>query len=1080
MPDLARSVPSSRWSVVAAFAMVAAATQLLWLNFAGVTTVASEHYGVSETAIGWLASVFPLLYVVLAIPAGKLLDRWFRGALAAGALLTLVGAAVRLVADDFTSVLIGQVLIADAQPLVLNAITGVSRNYLVEQDRATGIAIGTASTFAGMLLAFVLGFVFAGGDQLRTMLVVSTVFTAAAAALLLLALRRPGEQHVTVAGSKGSVKATWSDPFIRRLCFLVALPFGTFIALTTFAQPLLEPAGVSADTANLMLILNVVAGIVGCAVVPVLATRLGREVAFMVVGLVAAGVGCAALAFAPSAAVGFLALLAVGLLLVPALPIVLALTERRTGEAEGTAAGLIWLAGNLGGLVIATVVGFLVDHPTPAFLVAALAALAGVPAVLSLREHEDVRPLRPGPVAAVACLLAVALTITVAPAQPPASAAVTSEKQVVAQVQVKRGYLVGRGIADVTGEPANNGMMGYGDLAQLTSGIHQRQRSRAFIVVDRRTGRRVVHVVADIGMIFQSVRDEVLERLRARYGAKYGESNVMLTATHTHAGPGGYSHHGLYNVTTGGFHRKTYEAIVSGIVTSIVRADADLAPSKLSLRSTTLHNSSVNRARPAFDRNPAADRAFFPGAIDPLNTTLQVRRKRKLVGAINWFPVHNTSMTTHNTLISPDNKGYAAYHWERDVRGVDYVRQTDPGFIASFAQTNAGDMSPNLALKPGTGPTTDEVANTRILGTRQYAAAERTARTRGTAVRGGVDSRIIYVDLANFTVSGKHTPDGKDHRTCPAGLGSAFTGGSTEDGGGGLPLLEENDGLLNPVADLIMSALYTVSPAFKECQSPKRLPMPVGALDLVQQKVPVQLMRIGQLNLVGMPGEVTIVSGLRLRRTVAAIVGAPLRNVLVQGYANAYLHYVTTPEEYSADQYEGASTLFGRYELPALMQVSARLATAMRGGVAVPLGLKERDRSSEQVVSPLTDLPPDAAPLLGSFGQVTAAPASAYTRGALVSVTFAAANPNNNLHLGGTYLAVERRVDGGWRRIADDGDWSTKFTWAMGFPNSTATITWQTGATTVPGTYRIRYFGDQRSGGSTSPFVGTSPAFSLR
>lgn len=389
--------PSSRWSVIVAFALVAGATQLLWLNFAGVTTVAAEHYDVSETTIGWLASVFPMLYVVLAIPAGKLLDRDFRFWLSAGAVLTLGGACVRLVADDFTWVLIGQVLIAVAQPLVLNAITGVSSAYLAEEDRPTGIAIGTASTFAGMLLAFVLGFVFSDADQLRTMLVVSAVFAAGAAAMLVMVLRAPAEHEVAVrvAGS-GSVKGVWADPFIRRLCYFVALPFGTFIALTTFAQPLLEPAGVSADTASLMLILNVVAGVVGCAVVPVLAARMRREVAFIVTGLVAAGVGCVALAFAPGAAVGFLALLVVGLLLVPALPVVLELTERRTGEAEGTAAGLVWMAGNLGGLVIATVVGFLVDQPTPAFLVTAAAAVLAVPAALGLGSFIDgLRPVAP-------------------------------------------------------------------------------------------------------------------------------------------------------------------------------------------------------------------------------------------------------------------------------------------------------------------------------------------------------------------------------------------------------------------------------------------------------------------------------------------------------------------------------------------------------------------------------------------------------------------------------------------------------------------------------------------------------------
>jgi hypothetical protein len=55
-----------------------------------------------------------------------------------------------------------------------------------------------------------------------------------------------------------------------------------------------------------------------------------------------------------------LALIGFGLL--PALPIVLELTERRGSGTEGTAAGLIWLTGNLGGVVLAAVVGVLADE----------------------------------------------------------------------------------------------------------------------------------------------------------------------------------------------------------------------------------------------------------------------------------------------------------------------------------------------------------------------------------------------------------------------------------------------------------------------------------------------------------------------------------------------------------------------------------------------------------------------------------------------------------------------------------------------------------------------------------------------
>ncbi|WP_280436657.1 hypothetical protein, partial [Nocardia carnea] len=35
----------------------------------------------------------------------------------------------------------------------------------------------------------------------------------------------------------------------------------------------------------------------------------------------------------------------------------------------------------------------------------------------------------------------------------------------------------------------------------------------------------------------------------------------------------------------------------------------------------------------------------------------------------------------------------------------NYLADPDPDFVAAFAQTNAGDMSPNLDGRPGHGPT---------------------------------------------------------------------------------------------------------------------------------------------------------------------------------------------------------------------------------------------------------------------------------------------------------------------------------------------------------------------------------------
>ena len=144
------------------------------------------------------------------------------------------------------------------------------------------------------------------------------------------------------------------------------------------------------------------------------------------------------------------------------------------------------------------------------------------------------------------------------------------------------GFRVGRGLADITGEAAECGMLGYGKADQQSAGIHLRLRSRAF-VFEAPAGDRLLLVVNELPLPMDSVTQEVLRRLAARYGAAYREENVLLTVTHTHCGPGGYSHHATYNSNTGGFRPATFAAIVDGTMEAIDRAHADLAPAELSL-----------------------------------------------------------------------------------------------------------------------------------------------------------------------------------------------------------------------------------------------------------------------------------------------------------------------------------------------------------------------------------------------------------------------------------------------------------------------------------------------------------------
>ncbi|HET9077865.1 MAG TPA: neutral/alkaline non-lysosomal ceramidase N-terminal domain-containing protein, partial [Acidimicrobiales bacterium] len=602
------------------------------------------------------------------------------------------------------------------------------------------------------------------------------------------------------------------------------------------------------------------------------------------------------------------------------------------------------------------------------------------------------------------------------------------------------GYIVGRGLADITGEAADCGMLGYGKARQRTTGLHTRLRSRAFLIRDESSGELVLLSVNDLPMIFDSVRREVLRRLQAAHGEAFTERNVLLTATHTHCGPGGYSYHRLYNSNTGGFRPLTFSAIVDGMVEAAGHAVADATPSDLVLGHAELHDASVNRSRAAFDRNPAEDRAAFPGAIDPQSTVLGVERQGRLVGAVNWFATHGTSMTNRNRLISSDNKGYAAYHWERVERGVDYLGDGQPEFISAFAQTNAGDMSPNLDQRPGTGPTGDEFANTRIIGERQWGAAASALRGSPRRVDGPVDSRLTYIDLSGTEVGPEFTPDGRPHRTGPAFGGAGALAGTAE--GPAFRLFRQGS---NPVWDALSRQVYRLSPALADSQAPKGLVVPGSLINrlvpLAQERVPVQLLRIGPLYLIGIPGEVTIVAGLRLRRAVAGIVGAAVRDVLVVGYSNAYIHYVTTPEEYQAQRYEGGSTMFGRWELGAFLQAASALAEAMRDGKPAPLG-----EAPPEVSRPRPSrarLLPDQAPEGMSVGDVVVEPRPVYHPGDRVRAVFVGAYPNNRLRRGDTYLTVDRQEGQVWARVADDGDWATRFHWSRrGRSVSEITITW--------------------------------------
>jgi neutral ceramidase len=560
--------------------------------------------------------------------------------------------------------------------------------------------------------------------------------------------------------------------------------------------------------------------------------------------------------------------------------------------------------------------------------------------------------------------------------------------------------------------------------------------------------------------------------------------NVILSATHTHAGAGGFWHYGASSPLGSSLILEHYEAIVAGIAESIVQAHESLAPGKILLDRGTVEDAGANRSMPAYLNNPEEERARYDAPHDRDMTLLRFERDGEAIGTLNWFAVHPTAMTYNNRLISGDHKGRASQLFE-SARAE--------GFVAGFAQANCGDITANLNLD-NTGPGADEFETTHIIGDRQYQKAAELFANASEELQGGIDFRRTYINFKWADVDAAWAGR-TDAMTCPSAYGYSFAAGSTEDGGGH-PMFKEGMTIPNQMVDNLVKEQFKMDPPSEECktcQAEKAILFASGEMDPpgYTQIVPMTLARIGQLVLVCVPAEFTTMAGRRLRDTVQQALGEEGFYVLA-GYANDYCGYVTTREEYATQQYEGGHTLYGPHTLAQYQQNFDRLAHAMKTGDAVDAGPTPVDLRAEVEGSSI-HAGPDVTPLTGTFGDVITAPEKSYKAAKQVLAAFWSGNPDNAYPAESPYVEIQRKSDSGFTTVATDHDWETKVRWTRPtIEADTGTgeqlpaafrcdITWEIPENTEAGTYRIVHNGNyESSDGEVHTFSSATEEFRVK
>ncbi|KAH7917899.1 Neutral/alkaline nonlysosomal ceramidase [Leucogyrophana mollusca] len=684
-------------------------------------------------------------------------------------------------------------------------------------------------------------------------------------------------------------------------------------------------------------------------------------------------------------------------------------------------------------------------------------------------------------------------------------------------------YLLGLGIGDITGPVVETNMMGYASLAQTDTGLHMRQRSRAFIIADpTNTTNRIVFINSDICMGDTGIRRSIVSSLSSLYPGLYSNTNIALVGTHSHAGVGGYLEDLLPQLTALGYVNATASAIIQGTVRAVQQAHENLAPGTLSVGNTTVLNANINRSPSAYLANPAEERARYEYDQDKDLTVLRFNdAEGNPRGLLSFFAVHGTSLYENNTLVSGDNKGMAAHLYESYMEPSSLPGQAT--FVAGFAQSNVGDTSPNIlgafCESPGQpydgqpcdfehstcgnrtqdchgrGPgfRISDFESNRLIGLAQFTGAQTVMNGSMAPVNGAVRWVHTYLDMANHTFT---LPNGTAARTCPAALGYSFAGGTT-DGPGAFDFIQGDNSSnpQNPFWEIVKNAVTPPPPPEQvACQAPKPILLNTARgyahtpYEWSPSTVDIQMLRAGNFVMLIMPGELTTMAGRRMRealreKLISSGVLGDDAYVVVAGPANTYAHYVATREEYGVQRYEGASTMFGAATLEAYIDKYGSLVSYLADdATGLPASDPAPPEQTSKAISLRTSVIADNPPIFKKFGDVLSdVSSSAYHAGDTVRVQFVGANPRNNLRLEGTFLTVDRMVSGQWITVRTDSHPSTVYQW-----NRTSTIL---GTSTVQiswtieeaGTYQIVYYGDSKPLiGSISPFTGTSSSFIVR
>ena len=639
---------------------------------------------------------------------------------------------------------------------------------------------------------------------------------------------------------------------------------------------------------------------------------------------------------------------------------------------------------------------------------------------------------------------------------------------------LERGLYAGFGRSDIT-PPPGVGLAAYATENRQSTGWRHRLYVRA-LVLDDGSGQRVALAVANLPHISPILHRLAAERLQ-QGGSPIGADRFVLSATHTHSGPGNFYEVEQYNNLGGrfpGYDPHLVEFLVSGIVAAVRQAEAELKPAKAGWLDHTTHGFAWNRSMRAYALNPRS--GPLPDDLTALDRQWSVLRVDQcgpgwndcqMKGAFSVFAIHGTSYPSANSILDGDIHALVERGLEEEIERQNPALQgceggTPPNGLTRctfrsravhvFANGTEGDASP-VSARPGSGTRCGVhrhfVAGRRPGGPRTPPAPEEWRESeqavadclslahmktnalgalmsqavvdiyRNVTVRKHLELKVAFTTLDLRELTGSH-PLCEGPRPGTANLGGSEDGPTRFRGWAiawAIPLgFDESGGGI----DRNPKSCHGAKQIFGGRSVQKLLVGQHGLPHLAQLTV----MRVGDRLIAAVPAEVTTTAGLEMKAAIRTAYlealeenGDPLPDsvpVLVISLANGFMQYITTAAEYEAQEYEGGSTLWGPNSSAALAEQLARLARSLPGTPIVEVEKMVVGPGSSRSYFPRPTGPPWP-------GAVTRRVEPATCANGMLVATWVGAPPGRLLPSAGQVVEIQRRTAAGtWEPAAWD------------------------------------------------------------